>query len=87
MKVDKPSFCKFYGEIKKTLDREKYWYKKKNNGGMEEEWARLRCGIIGKVGKKGYEDWNCRICGKEDESTLEPPYKGALFSGSVDGVL
>ena len=33
-----------------------------------EEWARLRCGNIGKVGKKGYEDWSCRICGKEDES-------------------
>ena len=68
VKVDKSSFCKFYGEIKKTVDREKYWDKKGINGEMKEEWARLRCGNIGKVGKKGYEDWSCRICEKEDES-------------------
>ena len=35
---------------------------------MKEEWARLICGNIGRVGKKRYEDWSCRICGKEDES-------------------
>ena len=64
----KSSFCKFYEEIKKTVDREKYWDKKEINGEMKEEWARLRCGNIGKVGKKEYEDWSCRICGKEDES-------------------
>ena len=68
VKVDKSSFCKFYGEIKKTVDREEYWDKKGINGEMKEEWARLRCGNIGKVGKKGYEDWRCRICGKKDES-------------------
>ena len=68
VKVDKSSFCKFYGELKKTVDREKYWDKKSINGEMKEEWARLRCGNVGKVGKKGYEDWSCRICGKEDES-------------------
>ena len=33
---------------------------------MKEGSARLRCGNIGKVGKKGYEDWSCTICGKED---------------------
>ena len=26
--VDKSPFCKFYGTIKKTVDREKYWDKK-----------------------------------------------------------
>ena len=56
VKVDKSSFCKLYGEIKKTVDREKYWDKKGINGEMKEEWARLRCGNIGKVGKKGYEN-------------------------------
>ena len=35
---------------------------------MKEEWTRLRCSNIGKVGKKWYVDWSCRICGKEDES-------------------
>ena len=59
VEVNKSTFCKFCGEIKKTLDRKK---------GMKEEWARLRCGNIGKVGKEGYEDWSCRICKKEDES-------------------
>ena len=56
VKVDKSSFYKFYGEIKKTVDREKYWDKKGINGEMKEEWARLRCGNIGKVGKKEYEE-------------------------------
>ena len=68
VKVDKSSFCKLYGEIKKTVDREKYWDKKGINGTMKEEWARLRCGNIGKVGKKGYGDSICRICGKKDKS-------------------
>ena len=68
VKVDKSSFCKFYGEIKKTVVREKYWDKKGINGEMKEERARLTCGNVGKMGKKGYEDWTCRICGKEDEN-------------------
>ena len=37
VKVDKSSFCKFYGEIKKTVDREKYWDKKGINEEMKEE--------------------------------------------------
>ena len=53
MKVDKSSFCKFYGEIKKTVDREKYWDKKEINGEMKGEWARLRCGNSVKWGRKG----------------------------------
>ena len=44
------------------------WDKKGINEEMKEEWARLRCGNIGKVGKKWDEDWSCRICGEEDES-------------------
>ena len=45
---------------------------KKGINGERKEWARLRCGNIGKVGKKGYEDWSCTICGKEDESINHP---------------
>ena len=45
----------FYGEIKKIVDSKKYWDKKGIKGEMEEKWARLRCGNIGKGGKKGYE--------------------------------
>ena len=52
----------------KTVDREKYWDKKRINGKMTEEQARLRRGNIGKVGKKGHEDWSCRICRKKDEN-------------------
>ena len=33
---------------------------------MKEEWARLRCGNIGRAGTEGYEDW--KLSGKEDES-------------------
>ena len=54
VKVDKSSFCKFYWEIKKTVDREKCCEKKGINREMKEEWTRLRCGNVGRVGTKGY---------------------------------
>ena len=37
VKVDKSSFCKFYAELKKPVDPEKYWDKKGFNGEMKEE--------------------------------------------------
>ena len=69
-KVDKSSFCKFYGETKKTVDGEKYWDKKGINGEMKEEWAKLIGGNIGKVEKKGYEDRSCGICGEEEDESI-----------------
>ena len=46
------SFCKFYGEIKKAVDREKYWDKKRMNGEMKEEWASIKIGAVGYVESK-----------------------------------
>ena len=44
-------------------------FKHSNPCGLtKEQWARLRYGNIGKVGKKGYANWNCRGCGEVEES-------------------
>lgn len=65
--IDKSSYCKYYKEIKKQIGREEYWDNENIDEGMKEEWARLRCGNLGKVGKKGYKDEKCRMCKKELE--------------------
>ncbi|KAI4491905.1 hypothetical protein M0804_003297 [Polistes exclamans] len=48
----------------------KYWSEEGVRGGIKEVWARLRCGNIGKAGKKGEKNWKSRLC-KEQEETLE----------------
>ena len=52
-KVDKSTYCGFYKEIKKGVEIEKYWDETKYTGLTN----------IGKVGKKGYANWNCRVRG------------------------
>lgn len=51
-------------------DGAQYWRTGGLDGWMKETWARLRCGNIGRAGKKGYRDWSCRLCRVELE-TLE----------------
>ena len=68
VKVDKSTYCGFYKEIKKGVEIEKYWDESKYTGLTKEQWARLRCGNIGKVEKKGYANWNCRVCEEVEES-------------------
>lgn len=31
-------------------------------------WARMRCGNVGRANKKGYKEWGCRLCNREDET-------------------
>lgn len=48
----------------------KYWNLRGCEGWMKETWARLRCGNVGRAGKKGFKSWSCRLCHAELE-TLE----------------
>lgn len=66
-RADSSSFCPFYPEIKTRLGRESYWDDKNLPGDIKEEWARLRCGNVGRDGKNGFGDWKCRVCGMEQE--------------------
>lgn len=66
--IDKSTFTPMYKDIKKEIGRAKYWEEKEVKGHIKEEWARLRCGNIGKVGKKGFLNWKCELCEEDDES-------------------
>lgn len=50
------------------MDENNYWYKDKIKREDKEQWARLRCGNIGRAFKKGYTEWSCRLCGHDLET-------------------
>lgn len=66
--VDKSTFCRWYKDIKERVGSEKYWEIKGISGEVKEQWARAKCGSVGKVEKKGFSSWVCRICCEEAES-------------------
>lgn len=66
--VEKSSFCPWFKDIKEGCGRERYWDNKTIRGELKEQWARLRCGNVGKVGKKGFESWTCEVCRNAEES-------------------
>lgn len=69
-KIDKSEYCKRYGEYKKEIGMEGYWEKREWDGETKEQWARIRCGNIGKVEGKGINNINnmkCRICEDKEE--------------------
>ena len=47
---------------------EKYWGEKDVKLKDKEQWARMRCGNIGRAGNKGYMNVNCRLCGAMKEN-------------------
>ncbi|KAK0074131.1 hypothetical protein PV325_008735 [Microctonus aethiopoides] len=48
----------------------KYWEDKGMVGKAREIWCRLRCRNVGRSGKKGVIDENCRMCKKERKSLI-----------------
>ena len=67
-KVDNSRFCEGYKEWKKKLGREHYWENRKWDGKTKEQWARLRCGSVGRSKCKGFVNDACRFCEVEAES-------------------
>ncbi|CAG5076006.1 Protein of unknown function [Cotesia congregata] len=64
------TFNRRYKFIKTTMGTEPYWVDSRIPGWIKEVWCRIRCGNIVREGKKGFKDWQCRLCQNEDE-TLE----------------
>ncbi|XP_043475764.1 uncharacterized protein LOC122507221 [Leptopilina heterotoma] len=67
-KIDKSSYCKNYGKWKSKIGRENYWEIKELSFKDKEQWARIRCGNVGRAGNKGFTDVSCRLCGSETEN-------------------
>ncbi|KAI4490291.1 hypothetical protein M0802_010759 [Mischocyttarus mexicanus] len=69
-KKGRSSFCRRYKEWKIVLECKSYWNNWKWSGRMKEQWARLRCGSVGRSEQRGFQNTRCRLCGRGDE-TLE----------------
>lgn len=69
--IEKSTYCDKYKYRKNQIGQEKYWNECSAKGWMKEQWARLRCGNIGKIwyGKSEMKDLKqCRICEEEEEN-------------------
>lgn len=67
-KIESSKYCRDYGEWKKEPGREKYWGRNNWSGETREQWARLRCGNLGREKSKGFKDDRCRLCNSEEEN-------------------
>ena len=68
VKTDRSTFNQLFKEPEEGIDGEKYWGNEEVRGDLKDQSAKLRCGNIGKTGKKGFKSWKCAICNTQDES-------------------
>ncbi|OXU16730.1 hypothetical protein TSAR_015286 [Trichomalopsis sarcophagae] len=61
-KIEKSNYCPDYKNWKEDLGKERYWENKEISGFVKEQWARMRCGNIGREKCKGFLDSKCRSC-------------------------
>lgn len=61
-KINRSRYCPEYKDIKTDWTQESYWEDKEVKGRDKEQWARMRCGNIGRAGNKGFKEENCRLC-------------------------
>ena len=66
-RIDKSTHCPEYPRRKGTSGLERYLEQNGVSGSDKKQWSRMRCGNVGRAGKKGYEDKQCRLCRQEDE--------------------
>ncbi|XP_044598890.1 uncharacterized protein LOC123275051 [Cotesia glomerata] len=67
--IERSTYNKIYKRIMIEEDEYNYWKEDKKRGEDKEQWARIRCGNIGRAYKKGYTEFECRLC-KESLETL-----------------
>ncbi|KOX74787.1 hypothetical protein WN51_00394 [Melipona quadrifasciata] len=48
-------YCPDFKELKTEWNQKSYWEDK-------EQWAKMRCGNIGRAGNKGFKEEKCRLC-------------------------
>lgn len=66
-RIDRSKYCKNYKDWKVEIGREKYWESNRWNGFVKQQWAKMRCGSVGREESKGFKNSACRICGREEE--------------------
>lgn len=66
-RIKKSKFNRNYGAWKEVIGREKYWEEKELSEETKIQWARLRCGSIGKGYGKGHKSVDCSVCRAEEE--------------------
>ncbi|KAH0548787.1 hypothetical protein KQX54_002354 [Cotesia glomerata] len=62
-KIPESKYNSLHKEILPDANGAAYLSKKVKGKMDKETWARIRCGNIGRAGKKGYKDWSCRLFG------------------------
>ncbi|CAG5088900.1 Protein of unknown function [Cotesia congregata] len=67
--IKKSTYNELYKNIK-TEESNNYWKRDNIRSEDKETWARLRCGNIWRDGRKGQNNWGCRICEKEQETII-----------------
>lgn len=67
-RIQESKYCEDYGRWKTKLGREDYWEDRERSLAVKVQWARLRCGSIGRGMANGYTDETCRVCGRERET-------------------
>lgn len=61
-KIEKFNYCRGHKEWNKKVRCEKYLLDRKPDGKTKEQWARLRCGNLGREKSKEFRDDNCTLC-------------------------
>lgn len=67
-RIDKSRYCRDYKEWKLKTGRERYLGDRRVSSETKEQWARLRCGNVGREKCKGFKENECRICGEGEEN-------------------
>ncbi|CAG5099976.1 Protein of unknown function, partial [Cotesia congregata] len=67
-KIVESKYNSLYKEILPGANGAAYLSMKVKRKMDKETWARIRCGNVGRAGKKGYKDWSCRLCGGGEET-------------------
>lgn len=67
-RIQLSTYNPLYEEICAEGSGNKYWEMRGRTGREKEIWCRIRCENVGKDGKKGWADENCRMCRREVES-------------------
>ncbi|CAG5107947.1 Protein of unknown function, partial [Cotesia congregata] len=67
-KIVESKYNSLYKEILPGANGAAYLRMKVKRKMDKETWARIRCGNVGRAGKKGYKDWSCRLCGGGEET-------------------
>lgn len=65
---DRSSYSQECRDTKIRIEMEDYWWKKMLKGEHNVAWVRMRCGNMGRKGKRACRDDKCLVCEIEVEN-------------------